>query len=106
MAQLERVDIEGFEHFYVFLQDNSNKWLARFKLDNDPSKKWYCKTTGQEDLEDARVEAKFIRREFQSKLNEGTLVKNKSFKEVAELAIADIQRLHRCAEEIPHRIFC
>lgn len=92
MAQLERVDIEGFEHFYVFLQDNSNKWLARFKLDNDPSKKWYCKTTGQEDLEDARVEAKFIRREFQSKLNEGTLVKNKSFKEVAELAIADMKQ--------------
>jgi hypothetical protein len=47
--QTERHDIN--DELYIFKQDNSERWYARFILTNH--KKWLCKSTKKKDKEEA-----------------------------------------------------
>lgn len=83
--QKERHNID--DSLYVFLQDNSKKWYARFQLFG----KWYCKSTIQTDVEEAKAAARLIRMEHKIKLETGTLTQSKRFKDVAEKAVDAMQ---------------
>lgn len=85
--QLERHDIGKNNDLYVFLQDNSKRWYARFRLLG----KWYCKSTKEKDLEEAKAEAKLLRREYQVKIETGTLSTSKRFRDVAEKAVKTME---------------
>lgn len=83
--QLDRHNID--DSLYVFLQNNSKYWYARFQLFG----KWYCKSTKETDLEEAKAEARLIRREHKVRIETGTLSTSKRFRDVAQKAIDHIQ---------------
>lgn len=83
--QIDRHDID--DTLYVFLQDNSKYWYARFQLFG----KWYCKSTKETDLEEAKAEARLIRREHKVRIETGTLSTSKRFRDVAQMAIDHMQ---------------
>jgi hypothetical protein len=111
-TQLERHDINS--SLYIFLQNNSKRWYARFVLNG----KWYCKTTKEEDKNRAIVMAHRIFIEHEVRAQTNTLTTSKRFRDVAEKAIATIQiDLKRgagkviyedyigCIQKVPHPIF-
>jgi integrase len=77
----ERHDID--DSLYIYLQDNSARWYARFMLWG----KWYCKSTKQKDKDKAIAMAHRIFLEHEIRVENGTLAQSKRFKDVAELAI-------------------
>ncbi|MFD3306597.1 tyrosine-type recombinase/integrase [Alteromonas macleodii] len=79
--QLARQDID--DTLYVFLQDNSKKWYARFQLFG----KWHCKSTRQTDKDEAVAAARLLRMEWKIKAEAGVLTQSKRFRDVAEEAI-------------------
>ncbi len=79
--QLARHDID--DTLYVFLQDNSKKWYARFQLFG----KWHCKSTKQVDKEEAVAAARLLRMEWKIKAEIGTLTTSKRFRDVAAKSI-------------------
>ncbi|MEQ5808952.1 site-specific integrase [Alteromonas sp. NFXS44] len=79
--QLARHDID--DSLYIFLQDNSKKWYARFQLFG----KWHCKSTKQTDKDEALAAARLLRMEWKIKAETGTLTKSKRFRDVAERCI-------------------
>ncbi len=79
--QLARHDID--DSLYIFLQDNSKKWYARFQLFG----KWHCKSTKQIEKEEAMASARLLRMEWKIKAETGTLTKSKRFRDVAERCI-------------------
>lgn len=79
--QLARHDID--DTLYVFLQDNSKKWYARFQLFG----KWHCKSTKQVDKEEAVAAARLLRMEWKIKAESGTLTTSKRFRDVAAKSI-------------------
>ena len=79
--QLARQDID--DSLYIFLQDNSKKWYARFQLFG----KWHCKSTKQTDKDEALAAARLLRMEWKIKAETGTLTKSKRFRDVAERCI-------------------
>ncbi len=79
--QTERHNID--DALYVFQQDNSKYWYARFQLFG----KWYCKSTQEQDLEEAKAEARLIRREHKVRIETGTLTNSKRFRDIAQMAI-------------------
>jgi len=83
--QLGRHNID--DSLYVFLQNNSKYWYARFQLFG----KWYCKSTKETDLEEAKAEARLIRREHKVRIETGTLSTSKRFRDVAQMAIDHMQ---------------
>lgn len=83
--QLDRHNID--DSLYVFLQNNSKYWYARFQLFG----KWYCKSTKETDLEEAKAEARLIRREHKVRIETGTLSTSKRFRDVAQMAIDHMQ---------------
>ena len=60
-TQIDRHNID--DSLYVFLQDNSKKWYARFQLFG----KWYCKSTKQTDKNEAIAAARLLRMEWKIK---------------------------------------
>ncbi len=78
---LERHDID--DSLYVFLQDNSKRWYARFVLYG----KWYCKSTKQTSKDKAIAMAHRIFLDHEIRIESGTLVQSKRFRDVAELCI-------------------
>lgn len=84
--QLARHDID--DTLYVFLQDNSKKWYARFQLFG----KWHCKPTKQVDKEEAAAAARLLRMEWKIKAETGTLTKSKRFRDVAAKSILAMER--------------
>ena len=83
--QLDRHNID--DSLYVFLQDNSKKWYARFQLYG----KWYCKSTKQTDKDEAIAAARLLRMEWKIKAETGTLTKSRRFRDVANKAIASME---------------
>ena len=79
--QLARHNID--DTLYVFLQDNSKKWYARFQLFG----KWHCKSTKQVDKEEAVAAARLLRMEWKIKAETGTLTTSKRFRDVAAKSI-------------------
>jgi len=84
-TQLERHDINS--ELYVFLQNNSKRWYARFVLNG----KWYCKTTKEEDKNRAIAMAHRILIEHEVRAKTNTLTTSKRFRDVAEKAIATMK---------------
>lgn len=84
-VQLERHDVTT--GLYIFLQNNSKRWYARFVIDG----KWYCKATKEEDKEKAIAKAHRIFVEHQIRFETNTLTTSKRFKDVAEKAIATMK---------------
>tara|TARA_R110001583_G_scaffold169652_1_gene322517 strand:- start:3742 stop:5037 length:1296 start_codon:yes stop_codon:yes gene_type:complete len=83
--QIARHSID--DSLYIYLQDNSKKWYARFQLFG----KWYCKSTKETRKELAIARAQLLRMEWKIKAETGTLTKSKRFRDVAEKAIASMQ---------------
>lgn len=75
------------DSLYVFLQDNSKKWYARFQLFG----KWHCKSTKQTDKDEAIAAARLLRMEWKIKAETGTLTKSKRFRDVASKAITSME---------------
>lgn len=84
-TQIDRHNID--DSLYVFLQDNSKKWYARFQLFG----KWYCKSTKQTDKDEAIAAARLLRMEWKIKAETGTLTKSKRFRDVANKAITSME---------------
>ncbi len=82
---LERINID--RTLYVYLQDNSRYWYARFVLFN----KWYCKATKETNKDRAIAKAHRIRLEYEVRLETNTLYTSKRFKDVAELTIQKME---------------
>lgn len=80
-VQLERHAID--DSLYIFLQDNSLRWYARFQLFG----KWHCKSTKEKQKDLAIAKAQLLRMEWKIKAEVGTLTKSKRFRDVAERAI-------------------
>ncbi|PKG93143.1 site-specific integrase [Paraglaciecola sp. MB-3u-78] len=81
-TQIDRHSID--DALYIYLQDNSKKWYARFQLFG----KWYCKSTKEVGKDQAIAKAQLLRMEWKIKAETGTLTKSKRFRDVAEKAIA------------------
>lgn len=79
--QLERHTID--DSLYIFLQDNSARWYARFQLYG----KWHCKSTKEKQKDLAIAKAQLLRMEWKIKAETGTLTQSKRFRDVAEKAI-------------------
>jgi len=77
------------DSIYVYKQNNSQRWYARFKLDNT----WFSKATKKKDLQEAIVEAVKLQTEFKIMLDNNLPVhtsrklKKHTFNAVADLAI-------------------
>jgi len=84
-TQIARHNVD--DALYVFLQDNSKKWYARFQLFGT----WYCKSTKQSDKDEAIAAARLLRMEWKIKAETGTLTKSKRFRDVANLAITNME---------------
>jgi len=84
-TQIDRHNID--DSLYVFLQDNSKKWYARFQLFG----KWYCKSTKQTDKDEAIAAARLLRMEWKIKAETGSLTKSKRFRDVANKAITSME---------------
>jgi integrase len=84
-SQVDRHNID--DTLYIYLQDNSTKWYARFQLFG----KWYCKSTKERDKDKAIAKAHYIVMESRIKAEQGTLTKSKRFRDVAERAITKME---------------
>lgn len=84
-TQTDRHSID--DSLYIYQQDNSTKWYARFQLFG----KWYCKSTKEKDKDKAIAKAHYIIMESRIKAEQGTLTKSKRFRDVAELAINNME---------------
>lgn len=85
-VQLERHTVD--DTLYIYLQNNSTKWYARFRVHN----KWFCKSTKQTDKDEAIAAARLLRMEWQVKADTGTLTSSKRFRDVAEKAITRMEQ--------------
>ncbi|MBO2626657.1 site-specific integrase [Shewanella algae] len=83
--QLERHPIS--DDLYIFLQDNSHFWYARFKV----AGKWLCKATKQKEKDKAIHAAYRLLMEYQIRSETGTLVTSKRFRDAADKAIQFMQ---------------
>ena len=83
--QTDRHNID--DALYIYLQDNSKKWYARFQLFG----KWYCKSTKETNKDLATARAQLLRMEWKIKAETGTLTKSKRFRDVAEKAILNME---------------
>ena len=89
MAKLiARHDIN--DELYIFKQDNSERWYARFILTNH--KKWLCKSTKKKDKDEAIAMAHRIFLDHQIRQENNTLVQSKRFKDVAERVIEKLEK--------------
>lgn len=88
MAKLiERHDIN--DELYIFKQDNSERWYARFILTNH--KKWLCKSTKKKDKDEAIAMAHRIFLDHQIRHENNSLVQSKRFKDVADRVIEKLE---------------
>lgn len=71
------------EGLYVYLQSNSEVWIARFKIGG----KWIARTTKQRDRDKAALAAIKVRAECEIKHEHGIAIQTRAFKDVAKLAI-------------------
>jgi len=78
---IEKHSVDG--GMYVYLQRNSKIWLARFKIDG----KWISRTTKQRNRSDAEKASLKILAEYEFKAKHGIAIQNKSFRDIALLAI-------------------
>ena len=85
--QTERHDIN--DELYIFKQDNSERWYARFILTNH--KKWLCKSTKKKDKDEAIAMAHRIFLDHQIRHENNTLVQSKRFKDVADRVIEKLE---------------
>ena len=74
--QIARYDIN--DTLYIFKQDNSERWYARFILTNH--KKWLCKSTKKKDRDEAIAMAHRIFLEHEIRHENNTLVQSKRFR--------------------------
>lgn len=80
--QIDRLDIT--EQLYIYLQDNSKRWYARYSV---VSGKWISASTKLTDKEQAAEKAREIFYEAKIKAKHGLPSDSRKFKYVAELAI-------------------
>lgn len=85
-TQLERHTID--DSLYIFLQDNSTRWYARFQLFG----KWHCKSTKEKEKDLAIAKAQLLRMEWKIKAETGTLAMSRRFRDVAENTIKKMRR--------------
>lgn len=71
------------EGLYVYLQSNSEVWIARFKIGG----KWIARTTKQRDRDKAALAAIKVRAECEIKHEHGIAIQTRAFRDVAKLAI-------------------
>jgi hypothetical protein len=83
---IERCDIN--DTLYIYLQDNSKRWYARFVLFG----KWYSKATKQKDKDKAVAMAHRLFLEHEIGIQTNTLVQSKAFRFVAEKCIESMER--------------
>ncbi|RHW77571.1 tyrosine-type recombinase/integrase [Colwellia sp. RSH04] len=84
-TQTERHDIQ--DGLYVYKQNNSLRWYARFVLYG----KWYSKATKEKELDKAIARAHIIFMEHKVKAENNLLVDSKRFKDVADRVIKNLQ---------------
>ena len=84
-TQTERHDIQ--DGLYVYKQNNSLRWYARFVLYG----KWYSKATKEKELDKAIARAHILLMEYQVKADNNLLVDSKRFKDVANRTIEKMQ---------------
>lgn len=72
---------------YIFKQDNSERWYARFVLFN----KWYCKSTKKKDKDEAIAMAHRIFLDHEIRIETNTLVQSKRFRDVAKRVIKNLE---------------
>ena len=84
--QIARHDIN--DTLYIFKQDNSERWYARFVLFNT----WYCKSTKKKDKDEAIAMAHRIFLDHEIRIETNTLVQSKRFRYVAERVIEKLER--------------
>ena len=84
-TQLERHNIS--DTLYIFKQDNSERWYARFVLYN----RWYCKSTKKKDKDEAIAMAHRIYLDHEIRIETNTLVQSKRFRDVAETVIEKLE---------------
>ncbi|WP_288389475.1 tyrosine-type recombinase/integrase [uncultured Alteromonas sp.] len=85
--QIARHDIN--DELYIFKQDNSERWYARFILTNH--KKWLCKSTKKKDKDEAIAMAHRIFLDHQIRHENNTLVQSKRFTDVADRVIEKLE---------------
>lgn len=83
---IKRVNIN--DTLYIYLQDNSKRWYARFVLFG----KWYSKATKQKDKDKAIAMAHRLFLEHEIGIKTNTLVQSKAFRFVAEKCIKSMER--------------
>ncbi|TWX65511.1 site-specific integrase [Colwellia demingiae] len=90
-TQTARHDIQ--DGLYVYLQDNSKRWYARFviKTEDKGNGKWYSKATKEKELDKAIASAHIILMEYKIKAKNNLLVGSKRFKDVAAKTIQKLQ---------------
>ena len=71
------------EGLYIYLQSNSEVWIARFKI----AGKWILRTTKQRDRTKAALAAIKVQAECEIKNEHGIAIQTKAFRDVAKLAI-------------------
>lgn len=84
-TQTERHDIQ--DGLYVYKQNNSERWYARFVLYG----KWYSKATKEKELDEAIARAHITFMEFKVKAENNLLVNSKRFRDVADRVIKKLQ---------------
>lgn len=75
------------DEMYIFKQDNSKRWYARFVLYG----KWYMRTTKQKSKDEAIARAHILLMEYKIRAETNTLIDSKRFIDVAEKTIAEMQ---------------
>lgn len=83
--QIARNDIN--DSLYIFKQDNSERWYARFVLFNT----WYCKSTKKKDRDEAIAMAHRIFLDHEIRIETNSLVRSKRFRDVAERVIEKLE---------------
>lgn len=79
--QVDRRDIT--EHLYVYKQDNSKRWYARFVING----KWLSKATKETDKDKAIIKATQISAQYEYAALNNIPIQSRRFKHVAKLAI-------------------
>lgn len=87
-AQIEKHTIN--DKLYIYKQDNSTRWYARFILKNH--KKWLCKSTKKKDKDEAIAAAHLIFQDHEIRHENNLLVQSKRFRDVAERVISRLER--------------
>ena len=85
--QIARHDIN--DTLYIFKQDNSERWYARFILTNH--KKWLCKSTKKKDKDEAIAMAHRIFLDHEIRHENNALIQSKRFKDVADRVIEKLE---------------